>query len=413
MTSQTLLTEARKRAKDILHRCATPNGFRASGLAAGYPQVWARDSMVTFIGAVASGDEELIAAGRASLETMGKFQSPLGLIQLNVDFNPEANSDALDYFYKSIFPDDCIDFINEFVGYLMIPSTAFEKAFVALGSGGNGKGTFLKVISHFLGEENVTSYSLHQIQDDKYATAGFLGVLANMGYDLDPHVLKTTSKFKSIVSGDSITAERKYQDHFKFKPFVRLVLSANQFPRSNDKTPAYFDRLIFVEFPKKFRNTKEQILNYDEVLIKKPDFMSALLNHSLCGLQRLMKNCHFSVASSSLKILETYKRECNTCLDYFEENLKQVMAGQIPRKSLYHNYKAVLEENGMRPLNHVNFSKALKEWADKITTKKVDGGDRVWVGIAWADKEAPKTDAEEIRKFGEESDESKDPDANF
>ncbi len=44
--------------------------------------------MVTFLGAVASGDDELIAAGRASLVTMGDFQSPLGLIQLNV--NPDT-----------------------------------------------------------------------------------------------------------------------------------------------------------------------------------------------------------------------------------------------------------------------------------------------------------------------------------
>ena len=88
MESQSLLAEARQRATDILHRCATPDGFRASALAAGYPQVWARDSMVTFLGAVATGDPDLFAAGRASLETMSRFQSRLGLIQLNV--NPDT-----------------------------------------------------------------------------------------------------------------------------------------------------------------------------------------------------------------------------------------------------------------------------------------------------------------------------------
>jgi len=88
MSEKELLTEARKRASDIIYRCVTPNGYRASGLAAGYPQIWSRDSMITFLGATATGDESLMAGGRSSLETMGEFQSPLGLIQLNV--NPDT-----------------------------------------------------------------------------------------------------------------------------------------------------------------------------------------------------------------------------------------------------------------------------------------------------------------------------------
>ncbi|HSN77711.1 MAG TPA: glycogen debranching protein, partial [Anaerolineae bacterium] len=88
MNTELLLDETRTRAADILHRCATPHGFRASALAAGYPQIWARDSMVVFLGAATTGDPALLAAGRASLETMGRYQSGRGMIQLNV--NPDT-----------------------------------------------------------------------------------------------------------------------------------------------------------------------------------------------------------------------------------------------------------------------------------------------------------------------------------
>jgi glycogen debranching enzyme len=88
MSSPKQIEDARIRAIDILRRCVTSQGFRASALADGYPQIWARDSMITFLGAVASEDTDLISAGRASLETMSSFQSPRGLIQLNV--NPET-----------------------------------------------------------------------------------------------------------------------------------------------------------------------------------------------------------------------------------------------------------------------------------------------------------------------------------
>lgn len=88
MKSRALLLEARTRAQAILHECITPHGFRASALSAGYPQIWSRDSMITFLGAATLGDADLLAAGRASLETMGAHQSSRGLIQLNV--NPDT-----------------------------------------------------------------------------------------------------------------------------------------------------------------------------------------------------------------------------------------------------------------------------------------------------------------------------------
>jgi glycogen debranching enzyme len=83
-----LIQEAHLKATNILHECATSYGYRASGLAAGYPQVWARDSAITFLGAVCSGDQTLIRSGRAALETLGKHQTGRGLIPLNV--NPDT-----------------------------------------------------------------------------------------------------------------------------------------------------------------------------------------------------------------------------------------------------------------------------------------------------------------------------------
>lgn len=100
MNEHVFIREASERALEILHGCAAPAGFRASALAAGYPQVWARDSVITFLGAAAARDPALIRAGRNSLETLGRFQSPRGLIPLNV--NPDSgyisteNAGALD-----------------------------------------------------------------------------------------------------------------------------------------------------------------------------------------------------------------------------------------------------------------------------------------------------------------------------
>lgn len=81
-----LISEARKRALEVMHACATPDGFSASAPSHGfhYPEIWARDNGIMALGALASSDEELMAISRKYLECMTAYQSPLGMIPINV-----------------------------------------------------------------------------------------------------------------------------------------------------------------------------------------------------------------------------------------------------------------------------------------------------------------------------------------
>lgn len=77
--------QAYEEALKVLRACASPLGLRASALVSGYPQVWARDAPITALGALLCGDEALLTSARASLETLARHQSELGMIPLNVD----------------------------------------------------------------------------------------------------------------------------------------------------------------------------------------------------------------------------------------------------------------------------------------------------------------------------------------
>jgi hypothetical protein len=50
MFQSKLIQEAHCQATQILHECATGYGYRASGLAAGYPQVWCAMRRLPFWG---------------------------------------------------------------------------------------------------------------------------------------------------------------------------------------------------------------------------------------------------------------------------------------------------------------------------------------------------------------------------
>lgn len=321
----------------------------------------------------------------------------LSITQVGAAYDPTATCPELDQFLNSIFPADCIPLVEEFLGYLLIPSTSLQKAFVAIGSGGNGKGTFLKIIKSFLGEDNVSAISIHQIEEDRFATAALIGKLANIYHDLDPRILQTTGKFKSIVSGDPIGAEQKFKDHYTFEPYARLIFSANEFPRSADKTEAYFDRLIFVEFPNKFRGTQGQILEYDQILLQKPKFLEALLNRAIAGLQRLMTTYRFTQAASSLAAIEAYKRECSNSLDFLVEHCVRNPQGSLTRKEIYDKYVGWCADQGVKPVSAKNFAKTVREYGG---TEHKSGGVRVWSGLGWTGGLPPATGQDEVDMFG-------------
>jgi hypothetical protein len=77
-------TEYRK-AVESLRRCIDTNGLKASGRPEGHNQIWARDSMITLLGASLAGDPEITAALERSIGTLARHQSPAGAIPNNID----------------------------------------------------------------------------------------------------------------------------------------------------------------------------------------------------------------------------------------------------------------------------------------------------------------------------------------
>ncbi len=73
------------KALEVMKACSTSNGLYASGGRGGYDAVWARDSMISCIGASAAKDPRIREVFRRSLETLASHQAPTGQIPNAVD----------------------------------------------------------------------------------------------------------------------------------------------------------------------------------------------------------------------------------------------------------------------------------------------------------------------------------------
>ena len=85
------IEKAYHQAIDVLRLCCGPCGLKASGQAVGYHEVWARDSMMTLLGARYLRDSTIQEALRVSLSRLKLGQSPVGAIPNYVDETGRPN----------------------------------------------------------------------------------------------------------------------------------------------------------------------------------------------------------------------------------------------------------------------------------------------------------------------------------
>lgn len=168
----------------------------------------------------------------------------LSPIQLPVKYDPKAECPGIDNFFAYVLPADMYEqeVAYQLAALLMIPYMGAQRAGLLQGDRGTGKSRFLALLRAFLGVRNVSTKSLHQLEENRFAFAYLYGKLANIFADLPARHLETTSMFKQITCEDYIDAEYKRGAQFQFKPFCRLLFSSNLPPQSKDVSGAFLDR---------------------------------------------------------------------------------------------------------------------------------------------------------------------------
>lgn len=306
----------------------------------------------------------------------------LSTIQFPVHYDPKANDPIIMEFIKSIVPEDTIETILELIGYCLVPTTKYEKAVMLTGSGANGKSTLVNMISALLGKGNVSNVPLQELENNRFKSAQLYGKMANIFADLPNLNLNKSNIFKSIVTGDSISAEFKGKDSFDFRPFAKLIFSANEIPSTQDITDGFFRRWILIPFPNKFTPDKADP-NLSQKLTT-PQALSTLLNYAIQGLNRLETNHHFTEGETISAMLEQYKKESDTVKAYIDDNCIigwGDLGYSISTVDLFESYEKWCKENGYQFIGKKKFNQRLQQDYNLNKSRKYGQSSEHWENI--------------------------------
>lgn len=247
------------------------------------------------------------------------------------------------------------DLLLEMLGYCFItnPSvkSALSKFFILVGSGGNGKGTLLKIIAKILGEGNCSYVSHGELADERYFN-NLRGKLVNLADDipnipLKDDILKT---IKNVTSCDNIAMRELYKNSFNIRLTTTLIFTSNHILKSWEKDHAFKRRIVWIPMDYK---PKKYDANYLEKITTK-EALEYWLYLAIQGYFRLYENGKFTESKIISDFNSAYHLENNNIEMYLLEKTEADFINKKP-KDAYQFYLTWVEDEGLEALGQKTF----------------------------------------------------------
>jgi len=316
--------------------------------------------------------------------------------KLPLKYDSSATCPEIETFFSDILKEKGdIEVMLEIFAFSLLKEYKFEKAFMFVGSGRNGKSKTLELLKKFVGIENCCSVPLSMLSADSTSVIELFGKMVNLAGDLSNDSLKRTGMFKQTVGRDVIAAKRKYLRDLTFVNYAKHIFACNELPRVYDLSDGFWTKWVLLEFPYKFIPQKEynqlssgeqknkKILDPD--IIKKistPIEMSGLLNVALDKLETLTKNKDFSYSKGTNEIKELWIRQSDSFTAFCMDTLISDYNGSVSKKELRKEYNFYCKRHKLRGCSDKAIKATLEDRYGAIEVQNWSKNrERYWEGV--------------------------------
>ncbi len=271
----------------------------------------------------------------------------------------EAQWDAIDKFLHSL----CVgnqqlrDIALSFCAAILTGRSDLQKFLYLFGSGANGKGAFMSLLSMLVGKENTHSTTMADLNGNQFEPANLKGKRLVVMTDEDKRV-GGLSVFKSATGQDPIRYERKGKDASNFIFKGVFVIAANSPTFVGDSNYAIKRRKL--DFPCLARiaesDRRDLTPEFEADLTAFTTYLLSLPDEWVTATIRGAGN----VEAVRQLNWEMAKRE-DSIAAFFSDKLVIDPEGSIGCGALYKSYQGYCEESGLKSKSINNFTPSLLE----------------------------------------------------
>lgn len=284
---------------------------------------------------------------------------------VNYPFEPKAKCPMFMRYLKSSLPDaESQNALQEMFGYLLADTCMHGVFFYLYGpTSRNGKTVTLDILRKLVGVHNVSVLGLPRLAD-KFATWQLTECKVNLHGEASNGAKSTAvhqveSKFKDFCDGGVVDCEKKGENPYSSPCRARFLFAANYLPHFMDRSPAIWDRMRILVFPRRFLG-HERIPRLAELISKAE--LPGIFNWAMVGLGRVLKRRAFVETKSGLAEKETHQLTCNNEAEFLQhwKYVKGEPSDKVSVPKMYSRYKDRMRETGNPILGLGDFCDAIK-----------------------------------------------------
>jgi putative DNA primase/helicase len=258
------------------------------------------------------------------------------LNEIPIHYDTDAKIDKIKNFKETLLNLDDITINQEFYGDCLQRDYRFKKALMNVGETNTGKTQEFRLLEKFLGKQNITNLTLHDLCKNEYAAAELYGKYANIYGDIGSSSLRQIQKFLVLTGNDRISARKIYQEPFYFRNYAKLAFSCNIVPDTEVKTNAYYERWLVIEYSNVFDENIKNPRIIEEITTEKE--MSGLFNWALEGLYRVKDQRGYSPHRTLEEVKEYMTKGKNPIREFADTYIESEPKNVILKSRLYDCY---------------------------------------------------------------------------
>ena len=265
-----------------------------------------------------------------------------------------------------------VDFLQEWMGYLLIGACPIQRAMFLRGGPRTGKSTLADICAALVGEPLTARVPVSTLGGD-FGLQPVIGkrllVLPDMSLNFSGQG-KATEKLKALIGGDNPGVPRKNKTNYEGVIEAKVMAVSNQPIDLKDASGALAERFMTLPMEAGFVGEERPEVR-DQLMAELP----AIARWALDGLVRLLRRGRFD-EPPIVKAERTAMREAGGPLRAFADECVTFGPGEVPVADLYRAYRVWAIREGDRPTTRARFSRELGATFPEIRHVRV-GPERV------------------------------------
>jgi len=357
--------------KSKQHQYKRQGSVRKNSVNAGFSAILSlaqRDKQIRISSDLVDNNPDLLACNSGLIDlTNGTLfahsQNKVIVKRLPVEYDVTAKCPRWFQFLREVLVDqEVIDYAQKVFGYCLTGRTSLQQMWLLIGSGGNGKSTFLNTLQNLLGPD-FGQQTPESVLMGKPVTGGSSGelmrlkgirtaVLTETAYD--QHLNET--RVKALVSSDVIAARAIYSDFQQFTPEAKFFLATNHLPVVKGSDFGIWRRLVVIQFRQQCDKTADSDLG-----AQLNSELPGILNWALEGAQL------FYAAGKKIAVPEQltswtsdYRKDQDVIANFLSYCTTDAATERVGATILYEQYTNWCKETAITAMTQGEFGGRLK-----------------------------------------------------